>query len=755
MSIRQTTTLTALAVLACAPLAPVRAQGPSESPAQQGQPADPAARPAGVPADDRPVLLENIDVDSQTGAPRRNPPSFERQEQRFLRRPGAETVKSVTNMDPGPREAVKEALRDVPGVYVAPRGLGSQGQISIRGSDIGQTGPRAGRGVRAYIDGVPLGRTESGITNALLDLYATDYLEIYRGPNSLRYGAIVTGGAINAISKTGLTSPGLVANAAGGMFGFAEGQVQYGYAGENFDVYGQANIFNLDGFQVNNGEQNIKGSANFGYRFENGTENRTYVGIGKTRQKLAGAIPLNSIWQQRRWPTYDSVRINYRADFDFYRVANRTIFQSGSTSFEVTPYFLYTQFDHLPVAQSGIVDNIWRDVGLATRVEHKSSLLGMPMELVGGARGNFENGTFERWQWRNAGWDHGQNVANWNFNSWLLEAFGEVSVEFLPRVRLFLGLQAFSTTRDLQDNYKGPNVIPAIPFGLNPQPGRAAGRQEYARLFQELNPKLGVNWEYSKNQFFFATVARAYEVPTGADLSNVLSVQAQTGVIQPLLQGQSAWTQEFGFRGGWERFNYDVTFYNQNISNEILTKCATVVSPTLCTTQNQVAFNASNTIHQGIELGLKTVPLVDLFTPRDQLYWNTTYNLNNFFFNNDPLFGSNYLPLIPQNQLFTEVGYRHPSGAYFGVNFQYLSQRTTTFDGSGGLAFIVPPLALLGLKAGYRPEDKPFAVWVEARNLTDNAFAGDFSASATAVGATPLVNPGDGRWVGAGLTVKF
>jgi len=67
----------------------------------------------------------------------------------------------------------------------------------------------------------------------------------------------------------------------------------------------------------------------------------------------------------------------------------------------------------------------------------------------------------------------------------------------------------------------------------------------------------------------------------------------------------------------------------------------------------------------------------------------------------------------------------------------------------------VPPLGLLGFKAGYRPENKPFAFWVEARNLTDMAYAGDFSASATAVGTTPLVNPGDGRWLGTGLTVKF
>ncbi|XSC48567.1 TonB-dependent receptor plug domain-containing protein [Bradyrhizobium sp. RDT10] len=85
---------------------------------------------------------------------------------------------------------------------------------------------RAAVAACAVIDGVPLGRIESGNTLSIFDLKAVDYIEVYRGANSLRYGALASGGAINLVSKTCLTAPGAAISGAFGSYGNLQGSAR-------------------------------------------------------------------------------------------------------------------------------------------------------------------------------------------------------------------------------------------------------------------------------------------------------------------------------------------------------------------------------------------------------------------------------------------------------------------------------------------------------------------------------------------------
>jgi iron complex outermembrane receptor protein len=204
------------------------------------------------------------------------------------------------------------------------------------------------------------------------------------------------------------------------------------------------------------------------------------------------------------------------------------------------------------------------------------------------------------------------------------------------------------------------------------------------------------------------------------------------------------------------------------LRNEILTRCAPEISAG-CTSSNTVAFNADRTIHNGIELGVQTLPFVNVFRDGDSIFANAVWNYTDFRFDNDPIFGNNRMPVIPAHQLYGELGYRHPSGFYTSVNVRYLSDRRTTFDGSGGDAFIVPDYALLGAKIGWQAPDKSWSVFVEGRNLTDVAYATDFAPSpgvpvtqnpgpppfSFTPARSPLVKPGEGRAVYAGMSIRF
>ena len=713
------------------------------------------------------VLLETIVVGGDGGG--LNPPSFEAQKDRFLRRAGAETVVSVTAQDPGKQGSVSDLLTRTPGVYLTENGGQTGGFVSMRGSDIAVEGSRNGRGIRAYIDGIPLGRTDAGFTGALIDTGATDYIEVYRGGSSLRYGSIATGGALNFVSKTGRSAPGTRASIDIGSYGFVQGRLEHGMFNDNYDLYLQATGLRYGGFQPRTDENNIRFSANFGWRPNENVESRTFVSAGKTLQNLASRVPLDQLPTMRRSAPPLSVAgvgtfpyFEQDLNFNYQRIANRTTIRDGDTTYELGAYFVNTALDHMPVPFAGIIDNAWRDIGVSGRIEHRTQIAGLPTELVGGIRVGHTAGDFERYRHLNLGAGKGDKLYDWNFSSWLIESYGEAAIEILPRVKLFTGLQGVHTTRRLDDQYTGGAVValrpvippPPPPVRLRPggpQPGRFAGRQDYGREFQAFNPKLGVNWEYATTHFLFANVSRSYEVPSGADLSDVLAYNANPANVAKVgdLKAQSAWTWEAGIRGGSHRFEYDVTFYHMRLRDEIMSRCADA----LCGTT--IAFNIPQTIHNGIEAAVKTVPVMDLFTPGDSIFVNGVWNFTDFRFDGDPRFGNHSLPVIPAHQVFAEAGYRHASGFYVSGNIRHLSKRLATYDGSGGSNFVIPAYTLLGARIGYKDPDDRWSAYIEGRNLTDEVYASEFSAIPTATGTSPLVRPGEGRAVYAGASLKF
>jgi iron complex outermembrane receptor protein len=700
-----------------------------------------------------------------------NPPSFEVQEYRFLRRPGAETVVSVTAQDPGPRGNIREVLNETPGVFIPPRTAGSEGLISIRGSDISAAGPRTGRGVRVYVDNVSFGRTDAGLTNAFFDPLIADYIEVYRGASSLRFGALATGGAINIVSKTGLTSPGTTIGVTGGSQGFLQSYVETGGQKDAFDWFAQISKFDYEGFQEHTEEDNLRFNTNVGWRPTKEFETRTYVSLGDTNIDLAQPIPLNRLEELRKEAGLLNLRADTDRNFDYLRLSNKSLLRTEDTAYELGFYYLQTTLDHLPTPFAGIVDHTWRDWGASLRVEHTTELAGLPTEIVGGVRVNYTDGDFLRFQWKDGGKSKGTKFLDWDFESWLIEGYGEAAVEIFPKFRLFTGLQWAYTTRDLEDRYTG-GAVPAVGFNpfnpLTPQPGRSAGLQEYSRDFDTLNPKVGVNWEHSKGHFLFGNIAKSFEPPTSGDLGDILAVESTDqrgpgGVLLPRidlpdLEAQDAWTQEIGIRGAFDRFQYDITLYSMNIDNEILTRCLA----TPCT--QVVAFNATKTIHNGMEMGMRAIPVKGILTGEDHIYASGVWNINDFRFDDDPVFGSNRMPVIPRHQVYAELGYRHPSGFFMLGNLIYLSERNTTFDGSGGEAFVVPDVTLYGAKVGFEMPDESWSVFVEGRNLADEIYAADFAANASvpraprppfAAAASPDVRPGDGRAFFAGMTLTF
>ena len=690
-------------------------------------------------------------------------PTADEMASRFLLRPGAETLVSEEMLKEKRVSSLQDVFEFTPGVFTTSRDQGTGGLLSIRGSDIATEGPRNGRGVRGYIDGVPLGRTEAGLTAPLIDLLAASYVEVYRGGASLRYGSLSSGGSINFVSKTGANNPGAGVRLLGGSFGFVQGQVEYGGRHGDLDYYASVSGQRFDGYRAQSEGSTLRLTSNLGWRVSEDVRTRFYLTVGSTNQELASGVPLNQIKTLRRTSDALSLRADTDANFYLYvRAANKTqVDLKGNGLLELSAFALHTGFDHMPTPFSGLVDNVWREGGLGVRWENSLRAFGRPVEVVLGARYTHTDGDFKRWTWKNGGHDRDKLVHDNDFTAEILEAYGETAIELAPDVKGFLGFQAVKTTRDIKDRFTGTVIAVPITAPNGPQPGSTAGDQSYGVAFKDFVPKVGVNWEWRPGNAVFANVTRAFEAPTGSDVENIVVTNAQFPSARlPDIKAQTATTFEAGFRGGVEGLRYDVTIYHSRVEHEILTRCASEVDAA-CT--ETIAFNADRTLHQGVEVGAEWVVAQDVITPGASLTLDLTGALQNFRFDGDRRFGDRRLPNVPKVFAIASLRWGGETGPYARGVIRYTGDRTTTYDGSGGSAFVVPEVTTLGATVGWRTGR--LNIYVEGRNLTDEAYAADFSATptvpSTRVGprlvpaTSPTVRPGDGRAIYAGVNLRF
>jgi iron complex outermembrane recepter protein len=107
---------------------------------------------------------------------------------------------------------------------------------------------------------------------------------------------------------------------------------------------------------------------------------------------------------------------------------------------------------------------------------------------------------------------------------------------------------------------------------------------------------------------------------------------------------------------------------------------------------------------------------------RTSLKLNQTYTLNDFHFDNDPVYGNNRLAAIPIHVYEAELMYEAPCGFYAGPNVQCnlssypVDQANTLY---AGLTRCSDSKSVIAANWG----KSKFSVFVEAKNLLDENYA--------------------------------
>lgn len=677
-----------------------------------------ASEPSGLP----PVLVTETVPGS--GAPA-DAAQAERRV-RLARVNGGVNLVSADEVAKAPLPGLSDMLRGQVGVDTAARTSPDATFLSIRGSGSNdKTGN--GRGVIVLQDGLPLNQADGLMELSPVDPQALAGIEVWRGANALRYGANSLGGAVNLLSHTALTSPGLTLLGMGGSYGYAKGFASAGGSLDAFDGYGAYSYSRTDGYRQNSAAESHRVNVNVGARLAEGVENRVFAGFTDYYAQSPGDVTRAVLEDAPRSAAAAALLYETYRAYSLARVGDTLSFFNDDTRCDLSAGYYYRDLDEH--GADSVTDKVTTIGSLSGVVRHDGDWNGhratstagfnVSTGVVDDNRYRPQPGTSVRGAKREASEQYADTV----------ELFGEQDYYVTRREAVTVGAQGLWTTRRLHYSFN------------------KAASENRDKEYVAFNPKFGVRHEFDPKTVLFANVSRSYEAPTFGQFKTPRADQPSN------LDAQRAWTVEAGLRGEHRRVAWEIVPYYSLVKGEFLTYSTGPAASQFTT------LNADETAHRGVELGLDVELLSEMPSgasvrdgaPRTRLVLRNTGNLGDHRFQDDALYGDNRLAGTSLYRHRAELMFEHKGGFYVGPNVEVA---TSPYIDSAN-TYKAPAYATVGVQTGYRWR-RGARVFVEGRNLTGERYSPTLSTVADAGGADQAVfRPADGPSVFGGVEVRF
>lgn len=609
------------------------------------------------------------------------------------RTPGGTDV--ITHEDYADRFLVsmRDTLAFSPGVYTQPR-YGQEVRISIRGSGISRGFHM--RGLTLLQDGAPINLADDNGDFQELEPIFFDYLEVYRGANALRFGSGTLGGAVNGVTPTGETAPGLYVRADVGSFETYRGLVSAGLDGGRWDAWGAVSADTSEGDRDHARRDSVRFHGNAGFDVTDTVSTRFYLSLNQIDQELPGALTLGDVLTNPRKGNFagDQAR-----DIKSVRVQNQTRFQLNGGELAIGAWINSKDLFH-PIFQ--VIDYQSLDRGLWGRYDWEGDRTAFTLGV------NVREGETDAKRFVNINGASGALTFEADQEAWTANAFAEGRYQATEKLTLIAGIILAQGEREQTV------VFPAPAFG--------------SADFDEVSPKFGLLYEAAPDIQLYANYSRSAEFPGFSEVAQIASFVP--------VEAQTAWTAEIGTRGRAGIASWDVSLYSADIDGEML---QFTVGPDI----PAATFNAGKTLHNGLEAGLELA-----FT--DWLALRQVYTWSDFKFDGDAQYGDNQLPVVPEHVYRAELSF---TGDRFTLspNLEWIADgpwsdynNTTKTDG----------YALIGVSGSYRATGN-IDLFLDARNLADEKAAGDVGAVITASPASAIYYPVERRAVFGGIRARF
>lgn len=642
-------------------------------------------------------------------------------------------------------QSIGDALIFTPGVY-ADTSAQRENRISVRGSGLNSTFER--RGITVLRDGVPISRA-SGITEFQeIDPLTIDYIEVFKGANGLRYGAASLGGAINVVTPTGKTADTPFSfRAEGGSFGTFRGSGHIAVDNDKSDFYLGVTGLRSNGFRDHADVRSIYSHSNFGYEFDNGIETRFYLTALSDNFELSGALSFDDalnnpkstrpplvIFPGGRRIVLDAGPVvdDWDRNLDVTRISNKTVIPLDAATIETGFWYAFRNLDHAITSFAGVIAQQEHEVGGFARATGDFDLADMGVAWTFG--GSLAKSSNEAKRFDNVFGERGDLLTRSDQDARNILLYGQLDTEIFEGFRAIAGLQYVDTVRDNDAEF---NAID----------GRVTEDQ--------FSPRFGLLWDAGENAQVFFNVSRGFE-PAG--ISDLTSGGADDFTE---LEAQKAWTVEIGTRGQHDLFAWDLSLYRSWIENEFID----LSNPDSANTVSNT-FNAEDTLHQGVELGIDIYIEPEFLTEAGlKAIWRNIYTYSDFHFEDDPVaitqntpngvifdFSGNDLAGVPEHVYVTELRLEKPDKWYAAINLRWVPDGPFADYAN---TTRVPSYALVGLTAGYDITES-IRIFASAENLFDKKYISNVSTVANqAEEGGQIFTPSQGQGFFGGVTLAF
>lgn len=640
--------------------------------------------------------------------------------------PGGTSIVDSEQVSKGRTATLQDTLAYQPGVFVQSTGGNDAAKISIRGSGANTSPGYFREGIKFLFNGLPI-TGPGGTPYEFLNGSGVNYTEILRGANAFQYGALSLGGAINFVNQTGYTAPGLRLRAEAGSYGYNKQSASFGGVEGDFDYYINADNYRSDGFRDYSLSKSQGVVANFGYTFSPKLETQLMLRYRDEYHNDPSATTLDQVkhHSDRASATAASSGAGSRRPGSVWAGSKTTYtFDDDATLSVGLAYYEYAH-NNSPNSPSNPSFWTWHDLSAVINYdrtdqwfghESRSSIAFTSTEhLKGEVDSAFANKQTRKRVDYGSSFDHVFSLGN--------------DLELVDDLWLTTGVSAINVRRHA--NVKESLVANTTAFPTD---------VTYDNW--SLAPRIGVRYQFNPDLQVFANVSRSVDPPASWEYSGS---GPTAPYVRPLVE-QKANTVEVGIKGSAGIFDGSLALYRSWVKDELLNVQLIGATPTAAAVTG--AFNATPTIHQGVEAGLNT-RLWDNDSG-EQVSLRQVYTYNDFYYRHDPTFGDNQLPGIPKHVYQGEVQYEHPSGFYTGVNVQSASRTAVDYANS----FYAPSYTIFGANVGYETPNKDWKVSLDLKNLANKKYVTAVQPLYDAKGQdTASLYPGDG--IGAYVAVEM
>ena len=669
------------------------------------------------------------------------------------------------------------ALSTVPGVVVQDFfGANDQPRIQVRGSGLQQNPVE--RGILMLQDGLPLNRADGSYIVGFMNPNASSALEVYRGYTANRLGANVLGGAVNMVSPTGSSQPGIRVSTSGGSFGQFGGSAEAGFQGDGYDVHLHGDFSRRDGFRVHNESRRINVGGNVGVDLSENVKTRLFFGYTDLGFDVAGPLPKSSMEADPKqvhtgpvmrlpgpvatFPGPNVVRDQPRREASQFLIGSRTTAEFDAHLIDVVLGYTYTDdMFRFPISSGVRVTKGGDFTGVARYAYQPDAAAPLPLFE---ATAQYTAGSADRENYHNLAGTEGPLFGKSKLHATSLSLNAGFNVPVGEAFIVSPSIAYSHATRDNDDLFGAPTrptvgYNPMSPDTLLPTVPTPAGDTSYARRYSGWSPSLGVSWRPDETQTVFGAVSRSFEPPTHDDLLATINGTPNTGpgrpgaaatgpaFFTPNLKAQTATTVEAGWRGSQGDYGWDATVYYSWVDNELVSLRDVAGAPL-------GAINAGKTTHFGVELGL-TAQFADQWSAR------LAYTYQDFRFASDvqsgPVGTGNLIPKgnrlagAPRHVVNAVLQYDATENWTVQSAVRWLPSRTPV-DNMNTL--YADPYAVVDLRSQYRVNEH-VSLFAEVTNVFDTTYAASTLIVDRASPDQAAFIPGDGRGFFLGVNAKF